>query len=120
MKSDIRCNTTSRRMRLGTCIKAQKAKTQEIFWYLFFPAGDIPKVLVKKDDRILKCLSTATDHQHTYSAIKAAQASRTCSLIWILKFDPDKNRLQPYGLSVVSNKSLTVPGCGELNIRQQG
>jgi hypothetical protein len=84
-----------------------------------FPAGDIPKVLVKKDDRTLKFVSTAPNHPDIYAAIKAAKNSRTCSPIWMMKCAHD-NSIQPYGLTVVSNKPLSVPDCGELVIGQQG
>jgi hypothetical protein len=120
MKSDMWCKTTSRRMRFGTCIQNQKTRTREIFGYMAFPAGDIPKVLVKKDDRNLKFISTALNHPDIYTAIKAAKTSRTCSPIWMMKWVHDKSSIQPYGLTVVSNMPLTVPDCGELVIGQNG
>jgi hypothetical protein len=119
MKSDMWCKSTSRRMRFGTCVQNQKTRTREIFGYMAFPAGDIPKVLVKKDDRTLKFVSTAPNHPDIYAAIKAAKNSRTCSPIWMMKCAHD-NSIQPYGLTVVSNKPLSVPDCGELVIGQQG
>ena len=55
--------------------------------------------------------------KHVYAAVSAAQVSSTCSLLWMVKFADEKNRrLEPCGVAVVLDKTLIIPGHGELSL----
>jgi hypothetical protein len=100
---------------LDKYIKDHHQSTKEIYHYMPFPAGGVPKVLVKKVEKNFKFLySGPSNKQHIYSVVAAVLTPGLCSLHWMVKFVPLKDRLEPCGLAVVLNRPVTLPGNGEL------
>ena len=116
LKSDIVCKTLGKRIKLDKYIKDHHQNTKEIFRYIPFPAGGVPKVLVKRDEKHFKFLYSGPNKQHMYSVVAAVLTPGICSLHWMIKFVAGKDRLEPCGLAVVMNKSVTVPGNSELSL----
>jgi hypothetical protein len=114
LKTVIVSKATGKPMSLLKYIKEHHQNTKEIYHYMPFPAGGIPKVLVKKADNNFKFLYTGPNKQHIYSVVAAVLTPGLCSLHWMVKFVPQKDRLEPCGLAVVLAKNVTVPGNGEL------
>ncbi len=118
MQTEIVCRDALKKFRLNKYIKDQQKSTKEVYGYVPFPPGTVPKVLVKKDTKTLFfSTSSATDGKPGMkAAIEAARVSEACSLHWIMKFAPTKERLEPCGLAVVTCKALVVPGGGEVSL----
>ena len=116
LKSDIVCKTVGERIKLDKYIKDHLQSTKDILRYIPFPAGGVPKVLVKRDDKHFKFLYSGPNKQHIYSVVAAVLTPGICSLRWMIKFVAGKDRLEPCGLAVVMNKSVTVPGNSELSL----
>jgi hypothetical protein len=86
MKSDIVCKETGKQIKLDRYIREQHSTTKEIYNYVAFPAGGLPKVLVKKVEKQYKFLYSGPNKQHIYSVVAAALTPGVCSLVWMMKF----------------------------------
>ncbi len=118
MQTEIVCRDTLKKFRLNKYIKEHQKSVKEVYGYVPFPSGSLPKVLVKKEAKALFFLtSDATDgRQIINAAIEAARISEGCSLHWIMKLATAKERLEPCGLALATCKPLVVPGSGELGL----
>jgi hypothetical protein len=115
LKTDIVCKSSKTRMRLDRYLK-EHPDTNEVFRHEPWTAGTLPKALVMKpNEDTMKFLCKSPKSAHVYAVVSAAQVSSLCSLLWMVTFADDnkKRRLEPCGVAVVLNKTLTIPGHGE-------
>ena len=88
MKSDVVVKDTMKRFRLDKLLKEVYPQVGEIWKYTAFPAGTLPKVLVKKHpDQCISFHSKANDKEKEaiYKFIKAAKDCTMCSPLWTVK-----------------------------------
>ncbi len=72
MKTEIVCREALKKFKLDKYIKDQQQNTKEVFGYVPFPAGSVPKVLVRKDTRTLRFSTSADGKEVIKAAIQAA------------------------------------------------
>ena len=114
MKSDVMLRTTMKRQRLDKLLK-EHSKVAEVWKYTPFPAGTIPKVLVKKaPQQVYGFASKSAQKQSIHKFVAAARNCTTASLLWILKLTKEENGIEPCGLALVANKQMLLPGSGEV------
>ena len=119
LKSEILWKDTMKRLKLDKLMKEVCPQVAEIWKYTPFPAGTLPKVLVKKEpQKSYGFMSKAPDKEIFYKIIKLARACTSVSVVWILKGTPvgKVEKLEPSGLAIVLNKQLVLLGSGELEM----
>ena len=94
----------------------------DVWKYVPFPAGMLPKILVKKEpQKSYGFVSWDKNKDDIHNAIQLARSCPGLSVLWILKAFPQKtsgklDKLEPAGLAIVTNKQLVLPGSGELGL----
>ena len=101
-------------MRVDKFIKDHCPSVGEIYGYVPFPAGALPKVLAKKKE--YKFSYTGADVAVVLEAIEAARNSSLASVRWIAKHIPEKHMVQPVGIALVLPKGQQIPGQGSLTL----
>ena len=113
MKSDIVAKETMKRHRLDKFLKEVTSNVGEIWKYVPFPAGTLPKMLVKKNPQASYFFtSTSSGKENIHKLVEAASTLTSCSLLWMLK--EKDGLLQPCGLALVTNKQLVLTGGAEM------
>ena len=104
-----------KRYRLDKLIKEVCPTVGELWKYAPFPAGTLPKVLVKKDpQKSYGFLSNAKEKDHINKIVRLTQQCTNISVLWVL--GEIFGRLDPVGLALVTNKQIWLPGSGELTL----
>eukprot|EP00974_Lingulodinium_polyedra_P044114 4234064-Lingulodinium_polyedra.AAC.1 len=95
-----------KRFRLDKLLKEVYPQAGEIWKYTAFPAGTLPKVLVKKNPQQSHSFYSKANEKAIYKFINAAKDCTMCSLLWIVKLSSSGTppRLEPAGLALVGNK----------------
>lgn len=117
LKSDILWKDNMKRYKLDKLLKELCPTVGDIWKYVPFPAGALPKVLVKKEPmKSYGFVSKATEKDVHHKIIKLARSCTSVSVMWILKATPvaKPEKLEPSGLAIVTNKQMVLPGSGEL------
>ena len=100
------------RYRFDKLMKEVHPTTQEVWKYTPFPAGTLPKMMVKKSpESSYFFVSTAPAKKTIHELIDKARALTTCSMLFIVKAQGDK--VLPNGVALVANKPISVPAAGE-------
>jgi hypothetical protein len=118
LKTDIVCKISKTRNRLDRYLK-EHPDTNQVFRHEPWCAGTLPKALkMKPNEPTMKFLCSSEQKKtHVYAVVSAVQVSSLCSLLWMVKFADEKNRhLEPCGVAVVLNKTLTIAGHGEQSL----
>ena len=117
LKSDILWKDNMKRYKLDKLLKELCPAVGDIWKCVPFPAGALPKVLVKKEpQKRYGFISKAAEKDLHYKIIKLARSCTSVSVMWILKATPaaKAEKLEPCGLAIVTNKQMVLPGSGEL------
>ena len=120
LKSEVVVKDTMKRYRLDKLLKEVYPQAGEIYKHKEFPAGTLPKVLVKNNPQTTYSFySKAKEKEAIHKFINAAKDCTLCSVFWIVKLSSSSTppRLEPCGLAVVSNKQMALPGNGELCLK---
>jgi hypothetical protein len=116
MKTDIVEKSATKRVKLDKYIKNLTTPATEVYAYSPFPAGNLPKVLVKKDDKKTYYLHYTLDADRVpvLAAVNAARNCKSVGLIWLVKFVESKKRIEPAGVAIVALSSISIVGGAEL------
>ena len=89
-------------------------ETKCIWKYKEFPAGTLPKVLVKEDEKkTYQFGSTAADKDVVLAAIEVCRKLERASLVWVMRHNAKALRIEPQGLALLANSRIVVPGDSE-------
>ena len=124
LKSEIlwKPKDTMQRFRMDKLLKEGCPTVGDVWKCVPFPAGMLPKILVKKEpQKSYGFVSRDKNKDDIHNAIHLARSCVGLSALWILKATPQKtsgklDKLDPAGLAIVTNKQLVLPGNGELGL----
>lgn len=113
-KADVVNKQSMKRMKMDKFISESGQATREIFGFEPFPAGSVPKVLIKKANKTFRWAYTGEDEAVAQMAVESARTSSVVSPLWMVRHSEAKQRVEPCGLALVLMKSQQVPGGGEI------
>lgn len=113
-KSDVINQKTMKRMKMDKFISESGQPVREIFGFEPFPPGSVPKILIKKGNKIIRWAYTGEDEAVAKKAVESARNSSVVSPLWIVRRSEGKQRVEPCGLALVLMKSQQVPGGGDV------
>ena len=89
-------------------------RCREIWKYVAFPLGTLPKVLVKQQPhQVYNFVPKSTQKSAIHRFIHSGRAATSCSLLWIVKaLGKGAEVLEPRGLAFVLNNKYLLPGNG--------
>ena len=86
-------------------------ETKRIWKYKEFPAGTLPKVLVKDGEKkTYQFDSKAADKNVVLAAIEACRKLDVASLVWVMRHNAKEKRVEPHGVALLANSRIVVPG----------
>ena len=48
------------------------------------------------------------------AAVEVSRKLQLTSLVWVVRYDNKKQRVEPFGLALLANKPIVVPGDGDI------
>ena len=96
----------------------QNQDTICIYKYKEFQPGALPNVLVQEDQtKSFQFRSFARDNDAKNEVLtntEACRALKHASLVWVMRHNKAKQRVEPRGLALLANKALFLPGDGRM------
>ena len=93
-------------------------ETKCIWKYKEFPAGTLPKVLVKDDEKkTYQFDSKAADKNMVLAAIEVCRKLDVASLVWVMRHNAKEKRMERHGVALLANSRIVVPGDGEFSLK---
>jgi len=85
----------------------------EIYKYIDFPGGGIPKVLAQETAGAKYVLDAPPE---VLRLVEIGRTLKYCRVVWIAKYNEKAKRIEPNGVALLLVKALTVPGGGECKL----
>ena len=117
LKTQIYDKALGKKMALDKYIKEIHPETTVIYKHKPFPAGTLPKVLVKESASAKYVFdSKALNRIFVLQAVEKAALLQQCTLHWMAKYDEKSHTIRPHGVVLLLGRGVVVNGETDLQL----
>ena len=95
-------------------MKSDDLEMLSVFEYNPFPAGKVPKVLVRADTKVWRLDLSHPSYQDTRNdietAIELARTAPGLQAMWIMKKGEAEKQVKPAGIVIIATSQVVIPG----------